>query len=229
MMLVADGLARSNRCRLRQGSLLAGSVVFYVAVMLAICGAAHGTPPDRPAVTIYQGQGVDTNLRELLPELVTGKLNFDETYFTGLGYFHPLPTPYVMQRVFDFLWIPNTRTGLEAIVVKHYGMQHNWEADLAYTFRFAELSICSLTLRFGVGFGLSYALSTPHYEDGPRDNPDKRYQFQNYDAYEIEWGIASFPRIGLVTRIHHRSGVYGLIAPSHVGSNFLTLGLRFSF
>jgi hypothetical protein len=229
MMSVFGGLARSNCCRLRQGYLFAGSVVFFVAVMLAICGAAHGTPSDRPAVTIYQGQGVDTNLRELLPELATGTLDSEETYFTGLGYFHPLPTPHVMQRVFDLLWIPSTRTGLEATVVGHYGMQHNWEVDLAYTFRFAELSIRSLTLRFGVGVGLSYALSTPHYEDGPRDNPDKRYRFQNYEAYEIEWGIASFPRMGLVTRIHHRSGVYGLIAPSHVGSNFLTLGLRFSF
>jgi 2-polyprenyl-3-methyl-5-hydroxy-6-metoxy-1,4-benzoquinol methylase len=27
-------------------------------------------------------------------------------------------------------------------------------------------------------------------------------------------------------RLHHRSGVYGLIAPQHVGSNFITIGLR---
>jgi hypothetical protein len=32
-----------------------------------------------------------------------------------------------------------------------------------------------------------------------------------------------------VTRIHHRSGVYGLIAPSGVGSNFVVAGLRYKF
>jgi hypothetical protein len=30
----------------------------------------------------------------------------------------------------------------------------------------------------------------------------------------------------LFLRLHHRSGVYGLIAPQHVGSNFITFGLR---
>lgn len=191
--------------------------------------AANGTQPTRPSITLYQGQGVDTNLFEMGPKIVKGDLQFDDTYFTGLGYFHPLPNPGVLDRVFEFLRVPNTGTGLDAVVVKHYGLQHNWEADLAYSLRFAELKIWKLTLRFGVGFGLSYALGTPGYEDGPRDNPSRRYRFQNYDAYEIEWGIASAPRIGLVTRIHHRSGMYGLIAPRHVGSNFLALGLRYGF
>jgi hypothetical protein len=27
-------------------------------------------------------------------------------------------------------------------------------------------------------------------------------------------------------RINHRSGIFGLIAPEHVGSNFLNLGFR---
>jgi hypothetical protein len=198
-------------------------------MMLVPLHAANGTQPTRPAVTIYQGQGVDTNLLELVPDIVTGDLEFDDTYFTGVGYFHPLPTPCVLDHVFGFLRVPNTRTGLEGIVVKHYGLQDNWEADLAYSLRFAELKIRKLTIRFGVGFGLSYAFGTPSYEDGPDDNPSKRYRFQNYDAYEIEWGIDSVPRIGLVTRIHHRSGIYGLVAPRHVGSNFLTLGLRYGF
>lgn len=229
MEFIVDLFTSPKECRWRQWSFFVYSALFLAAFPHIDLRAAHATPPDRPAVTIYQGQGVDTNLRELLLDIATGDLKFDETYFTGIGYFHPLPTPYVMQRVFDFLCVPNTGTGLEAIVVKHYGLQNNWEADLAYTMRFAELRLYMLTLRFGFGFGLSYAFGTPSYEDGPRDNPSKRYRFQNYDAYEIEWGIASYPRFGLVTRIHHRSGIYGLIAPHHVGSNFITLGLRFSF
>ena len=33
-------------------------------------------------------------------------------------------------------------------------------------------------------------------------------------------------RLSVVTRIHHRSGAYGLFAPRGSGSNFLAVGLR---
>jgi hypothetical protein len=163
MGFIVDLFTSPKECRWRQWSFFVYSALFLAAFPHIDLRAAHATPPDRPAVTIYQGQGVDTNLRELLLDIATGDLKFDETYFTGIGYFHPLPTPYVMQRVFDFLCVPNTGTGLEAIVVKHYGLQNNWEADLDYTMRFAELRLCMLTLRFGFGFGLSYAFGTPSY------------------------------------------------------------------
>ncbi len=220
---------KTRRLRHAGGGAVLKSALFCAAVLLAPFCPAHGTPPDRPSLTIYQGQGVSSNLLDLFPDLVRGDLRRDDTYFTGLGYFHPVRTPQVMQRVFDFLRIPNTGTGFEAIVVKHYGEQDNLETNLAYTLRFGEIKVCQLTMRFGAGLGLSYAFGTPTYEDGPKDDPDKRYHLQNYNAYEIEWGLASFPRIGIVTRIHHRSGAYGLIAPRHVGSNFITLGLRYSF
>jgi hypothetical protein len=76
---------------------------------------------------------------------------------------------------------------------------------------------------------LSYAFGTPVYEDGPKNEPDRHYRLQMLALFEVEWRLRDVENVSLVTRIHHRSGVYGLIAPRHVGSNFLAAGLRFQF
>ncbi|GAC1604101.1 MAG: hypothetical protein NVS3B2_09260 [Ramlibacter sp.] len=70
---------------------------------------------------------------------------------------------------------------------------------------------------------------TPTYEDGPDSDPTRRYRFQNFTAIELEGGLNQLPETSLVARIHHRSVLYGLIAPKHVGSNFLTVGIRHRF
>jgi hypothetical protein len=217
-----DDAARGEVCSFLRVLLCLASLVFST-------GSAEATPPQTAALTLYQGQGVDADLGHILPDLLSGDLRFEDTYFTGLGYYHPLDTPGILQKVFDVLRIPGTGTGFELIAVKHYGMQDNAEIDAAYSLRFPPLSLSSFTVRFGVGFGVSYAFGTPSYEDGTAEEPDKRYRFQSYGAYELEWGHRAVQRVSLVTRIHHRSGIYGVIAPPHVGSNFLTLGLRYGF
>lgn len=202
------------------------------AALLCSPGSAFASEsaavPLASAVSLYQGQGVDSNLREVLPDLFTGDLRFEDTSFTAVGLYRPLGTPRFLQSVFDFVSLSETGTGLELIAAKHYGLQYNWEIDAAYLVRFPRLRVAGLSVRFGVGFGFSYALGLPSYEDGPKDDPDRRYRFQNYDTFELEWGLEAVRRVSLVTRIHHRSGMYGLIAPQRVGSNFLALGLRYS-
>lgn len=195
----------------------------YPADLLAAATA------NSPQLTFYAGQGADSNLVDLFPKAFKGELKMDDTHLYALGYFHPLTTPDPIQTTFDFLHIPNTRTGFETVVGKHAGLQHNWEVDSAWQLRFAPLHLGPLDLRPGAGLGISYALDRPTYEDGPKDRPEKRYRFQNFNIYELEWSLPEVTRLALVTRIHHRSGMYGLIAPSRVGSNFLALGLRYSF
>jgi hypothetical protein len=180
-------------------------------------------------LTFYVGQGVDSDLLEIFPDMVTGDLSMDRTYLYALGYYHPHENPEILQKVFDSLWIPNTRAGFEFVLGKHDGLQDNWETNLAWQLRFAPWRISQLHIRPGIGLGFSYAWGTPSYEDGPKDDPDRRYRFQNFNTYELDWSLASVPRVSLVTRIHHRSGIFGLVAPRRVGSNFLTVGLRYSF
>lgn len=41
--------------------------------------------------------------------------------------------------------------------------------------------------------------------------------------------MRGFENLSVITRVHHRSGVYGLIAPQRVGSNFMVFGIRYKF
>ena len=182
-----------------------------------------------PQLTFYAGQGIDSNLVDIFPKVLRGDLKSDDTYLYALGYFHPLNTPSQLQSVFDFLAIPNTYSGIEAVVGKHEGLQYNWEVDANWQLRFAPLHFGSLEVRPGIGLGGSYALGRPGYEDGSKNDPEKRYRFQNFNIYELEWSLPDISSFSLVSRIHHRSGMYGLIAPSHVGSNFVAVGLRYSY
>jgi hypothetical protein len=212
----------------KAGFAFRGAMVWLLGSVIA-CAAAYAGLTQTPAVTLYQGQGVDSNLVDVFPKLFKGDLRYENAYFTALGYYHPLKTPRGLQWIFDVLHVPGTDTGVELIAAKHRGLQRNWEADAAYALRFSRLHVSMLSVRFGVDLGLSYSLGRPSYEDGPINDPDRRYRFQHYGAYELAWGLAPAPRVSLVTRIHHRSGIYGVIAPRRVGSNFMTIGLRYGF
>jgi hypothetical protein len=195
---------------------------------LSECQAAEDVTSQR-LVTIYAARGADFNLFEIFPNMIRGESVMEDTHFFALGYFHPLITPEGMQRTFDFLRIPNTRTGIEMVVGKHSGLQHNWEVGATWQLRFAPLRLPLIQIRPSVGIGPSYALGNPTFEDGPKGDPEKRYRFLNYNIYELQWSLEQMPNLSLVTRIHHRSGIWGIIAPPRVGSNFLAIGLRYGF
>ena len=72
------------------------------------------------------------------------------------------------------------------------------------------------------GVGVSRALKHASY-----DKPSGECRTLVLALFEAEWRSASSPALAVVTRIHHRSGVYGLVAPRGVGSNFATLGVRY--
>lgn len=199
------------------------SLTAFPAITLAV-EAEHP-----PQLTVYLGQGADANLVDLFPKGLKGELEMADTHLYALGYFHPLVNPTLLQRSFDFLRIPKTRTGFETVIGKHEGLQDNWEADIAWQLCFSPLRPGPLAIRPGAGLGFSCALGRPSYEDGPKGHPEKRYRFQNFNIYELEWSLPDVSRLALVTRIHHRSGMFGVIAPSRVGSNFLALGLRYDF
>lgn len=183
----------------------------------------------RPEWTIYHGHGIDADLFGIPKQIFTGSVKWEPSYFEGIGYGHPVTVPQLLDKTLNWVYLSNTSLTLEGLLVQHRGLQHNTEADIAYVLRTDQFTAGPVRFRVGVGAGLSYAFGTPSYEDGPKDNPSKRHRFQNYNAYELELGATEYSNTSLVFRVHHRSGVYGLIAPRHVGSNFLTLGLRYEF
>ncbi|WP_018954483.1 hypothetical protein [Thioalkalivibrio sulfidiphilus] len=200
--------------------------IFILATVLAT--HAHALEGNPKAISLYWGQGVDSDLLQLPGDFLNNDLVYEASYLTALSYLQPLPTPAPVQSVFDWLYLPGTQTGLEGILVKHFGLQENWEVDLAYFLQFRGWDLGPISARPGFAIGLSYAFGTPSYEDGPIDDPDRRYKFQSFQAYEIEWSARQSARLALFTRVHHRSGIYGVIAPRRVGSNFVTAGIRFA-
>lgn len=200
--------------------------LLFVILLSPDCHAADDHPSQ---LTLYLAQGANPSIYMIFPEMLRGEPVMDDTYFAALGYFYPLATPSGLQKVFDLLQVPNTRTGIEGQVGQHHGLQHNVETGATWQLRFAPLRLPLLRVRPAAGIGLSYAIGDPSFEDGSRFDPEKRYHLLNFNIYELEWSLEKAPAVSLVTRIHHRSGIWGVIAPPLVGSNFLAVGLRYSF
>jgi hypothetical protein len=203
---------------------------------LLLAGPAGAQAADHPAalqrpqsLTLYNGQGVDLNLREVPGAIFSGDFNRERSYFTGVGYERTRGTLGGSLDLFRGTFFENVQHGYEVVALQHRGLQHNAELAGGYFLRTPSLALADLRVNAGWAAGLSHAFGTPSYEDGPEDDPKKRYRTQFYTAFEVEFGLAPLPAWALALRVHHRSGIYGLIAPRHVGSNFIVAGLRYKF
>lgn len=195
------------------------------------CGAALAAPPvpAQQEVTLYFGQGADTDLPDLPGKAISGRLHFDKTWFTGAGFAYPdVPADWV-RTALGWVGLENSTSAKEIVIVKHTGKQWHVEWGGLYLLRTPFVTFGPVQMRVGAGIGLSYAWGRPSYEDGPFDDPGRRYKLQNFNAYELETGVTALPGWSFVGRVHHRSGAYGLVAPRNVGSNFLTVSLRYAF
>ena len=170
-------------------------------------------------ISAYGGKGLNHNFMELPGVVLKGDVDFEPSWMAAVSYKHDCAT---------LEWIESlgVTAYCESILVKHWGLQHQWEADLAYQLVSPRWAVSAVDLQIAAAMGGSYAFGTPEYEDGSVSNPEKRYRFLNFNAYDFivkprnhEWYA--------FMRIHHRSGIYGLVAPRNVGSNFFSLGLSF--
>ena len=211
------------------GKMAAVWATCAVCSSVAFAQPAHAEALQRPEWTVYAGQGVDANLLGIPRQIVKNDVRFEPSYFTAIGYGKSASLPGWMTRGLGHVGISEPTGVVELIGVQHRGLQHDFEADIAFLLRTGFGHVGPVRVRAGFGIGLSYAFGTPTYEDGPVGEPGRRYRFQNYDAFELEGGLAALPDTSLVARVHHRSGLYGLIAPKQVGSNFLTIGIRHRF
>jgi len=73
--------------------------------------------------------------------------------------------------------------------------------------------------------GLSYATGVSAWERFNSGN-DRGSNFQQFGAFELTFATHENARSEVFIRIHHRSGIYGLINGVYGGSNYLACGLR---
>jgi hypothetical protein len=123
-------------------------------------------------------------------------------------------------------WTRYMRWEFELQVYKHFGDQDNWEFTGSVNLRWVVFPWNKyLQTSMALGEGLSYATKIPALEKADPTNSDYS-QLSNYILLEVTFAIPESPW-SLVTRIHHRSGVWGLYG--HAGSNIIEAGIRYRF
>lgn len=114
----------------------------------------------------------------------------------------------------------------EVLLGQHSGKQTNQEFAFALLLRSRFNISDDVNLGITFGDGLSYASTTPKIET---DNSEDTSRLLNLLLTEITVGIPK-SKIDVFFRIHHRSGIFGLInGIEKGGSNFHTIGVRYFF
>ncbi|MCX8069730.1 MAG: hypothetical protein N2738_04435 [Thermodesulfovibrionales bacterium] len=114
----------------------------------------------------------------------------------------------------------------EALLGQHSGKQTNQEFAFALLLRSRFNLTDNVNLGITFGDGLSYASTTPKIET---DNSEDTSRLLNLLLTEITIGIPK-SKIDVFFRIHHRSGIFGLVnGIEKGGSNFHCLGVRYFF
>ncbi len=115
----------------------------------------------------------------------------------------------------------------EGQIVKHFGEQNHMEINALLVGRWLTFPWNnSLTTSLAAGTGLSYATEVPKLEEKLHEETS---QFLAYLMFELALSLPTRPQWYLITRIHHRSGAFGLFNDVHGASNALCLGIKYVF
>jgi len=169
----------------------------------------------RWGVLVYGGVLTGGNWKQAL---WPGTAEIEDSQFLGVA------GAYTYERV----WDERIDLEVEGAVIKHFGLQEHVEftvVPLALRWRrFPWRDYVSTSL--GLGGGLSYAARPPAAESEVRGDAE---QFLFHWYIEATAGPPAGGWEG-VFRLHHRSGGFGLLGTQgQVGSDYLTLGLRWRF
>lgn len=131
-------------------------------------------------------------------------------------------------------WLDPLKLEVEGVVDYHWG---NWPLGKHHQ-EFVEL-IGSFNLRWhrfpwnntvlttmAIGDGVSYTPVIPTYEI--HLNNSSTYAL-NYLMFDVTFAHPKYPQLALLLRWHHRSGIFGLIDGVTGGSDFFTVGLKYTF
>lgn len=202
------------------------SMALGITILILLL-SAFGANAEGLRVGLYTGKWADTRLPYLPQNIANGNLAWSESYLRSLIVSHHAAT--------RDLYLPGTTIGfsdarleLEGTASLHQGLQNHSEVTLGVMLRTRDQKIGSLGyVNLGWANGLSYALDSPTYEYG-RDliRGQDTIQFQYYMGLEAEYAHKTWNRMSVFARLHHRSGIYGVISPSKTGSNIIGVGFR---
>jgi hypothetical protein len=218
-------LASEGRTRPRRsGVLMTGGLVAAAFGGAPVSVASERETERRWHATGYASRWVNTDLLDVPTRAITGNLSFSDTNFAGVGLSRVIVPSFSIPLPFTDFAFRGNRIELEGQVLKHFGGQSHWEGTLALMFRTGQIPLGGgLEANLAVAEGLSVASERPRFEGAIDVRPSR---VLNYLAFEAEFSHTAAPGVSFVTRLHHRSGVFGLIAPKKSGSNFIGVGIR---
>lgn len=137
------------------------------------------------------------------------------------------PNPFAAVSVGKNVWDIGRYASLEleAQTGKHFEMGNAYQLNGLVGFRWSLLPWDRFVKSsFLFANGLSYATEIPSIERSAGTGLSKLLYAI---SLEFEFLIPGSEDWGVVIRLHHRSGIFGLMTQANQGSNFLCLGVRY--
>jgi hypothetical protein len=196
-------------------SVLKNSVLIVCFLLLYVnpCLAEIRPLQDKPAyaLSVYGGRMTDNNIDDFSGN--SWNIDFEDSYLLTLALARRIAT-------YDEL----ASVEVEGQIGKHFDQQDHWEFNVLLTARWEAFFWDKyLDTSFAVGAGPSYATNIPKIEV-QRSGESER--LQAYMMVELEFVLPSHPNISVITRIHHRSNAFGIVADDG-SSNVLAFGFKF--
>jgi hypothetical protein len=201
-----------NLCGLRRwypGLTLA--IVLFLLLPFGPAAPARCSAEHLYALNLYAGRLTSNHWEEFF----SSELDFKDSY---------LVTAALARRIGAYE--DKASFEIEGQIVKHFNVQTHLELNALFAARWEAFwwdDVLDTSVAFGLG--PSYATDEPEIETEINGNAS---QFLIYWMLELALGLPDYPRIALITRIHHRSDAFGLI-PDGGGSNALAFGLKWRF
>ena len=186
---------------------------FILSLMLVLSSLPCYAEKYPYALSVYTGQMTSNNFEDFFTEEA---VNFKDSYLLAISLARNLGH-----------WKDKLSYEVEGQLVKHFNRQKHWEFNLLGILRWEKFFWDDwLETSAAFGLGPSYATEKPEIEI---ENDSETARFMVY--WVVELAIAPFksqPQLELITRIHHRSDAFGLVADDG-GSNALAVGFKYRF
>lgn len=191
------------------------ALAVIILTLLLSAPLVYPNPPEEKlnSLNLYVGQLSTNEWEEFFG--FGDSLNFKSSYLAALTLAHRIGA-YKNVASFE----------VEGQVVKHFNLQDHWELNALVIARWdAFWWDKSVDTSVAFGLGPSFATSEPEIE---KLNDGTTSQFLVYWMIELAFALPEYSHIAFITRLHHRSDGYGLIAEKG-GSNAITIGLKYRF
>jgi hypothetical protein len=186
-----------------------------LAILLAIgrVASAESVEAPRYALSLYGGQMTANSIDDFFDSV--GRMKYEDSYLFGVA----LARKIVQYGDFASLEV-------EGQIARHFDIQEHWELNALVAARWEKFYWDEyVDTSFAVGVGPSYATRRPVTEEQGREQTS---HLLTYVMIELELALPSHPNTALITRIHHRSGAFGVVAEDG-SSNALVFGIKHRF